>query len=119
MFARHFTGECDAAPATVQCCEKPCRAGFRDAIDTYLNGIAQGLQPTPTLDDAAAVLAKAANKALTPDIMAAINARLAAENPDNLSLSNFANPTNDPTVASANEQLATDLSVQANTLQQS
>ena len=85
---------------------------YRDAISAYLDGIAQGQQPAPTLDAAAAILAKAANKELSPEIVAAINTRLAAENPDNLSLSSLANPN------AENMQLATDLSTLANTLQQ-
>jgi lactam utilization protein B len=83
---------------------------YRDAISTYVDGIAQGQEPT--LDAAAAILAKAANKELTPEMVAAINTRLAAENPDNLSLSILAA---DPT---ANTLLATDLSTLANTLQE-
>jgi len=51
--------------------------------------------------------------------VATINERLAAENPDNLSLAGFANPTNDPVIADANTQLATSLAGLANTLQDS
>jgi hypothetical protein len=87
---------------------------YRDALGTYLDGVQQGVQPAPTLDDAAAILAKAANKPLTADIVAAINARLAEENPDNLSLAGLV----DPAAQATNTQLATDLSAQANTLQQ-
>jgi hypothetical protein len=91
---------------------------YRDAISAYLDGVSQGQVPAPTLDGAAAILAQAANKTLTPEIVAAINVRLAAENPDNLGLANFANPTADPLVDAANTQLATDLATLANTLQE-
>jgi hypothetical protein len=90
---------------------------YRDVIGAYLDGVAQGQQPAPTLDAAAAILAQAANKPLSPEIVAAINTRLAAENPDNLSLSSFANVNADPIVEAANTQLASDLSTLANTLQ--
>src|SRR5262249_47912961 len=73
---------------------------YRDALSAYLGG-------TATIDDAAAILAKAANKTLTPDIVAAINERLAAENPTD---ANFAKLT-DP----ANAQLPSELSTRANT----
>jgi hypothetical protein len=91
---------------------------YADALSAYLDGVAQQTQPAPTLDDAAAILAKAANKPLTPEIVAAINERLAAENPDNPNLADLANPTNDPTVADANTQLTTQLSDLANSLQE-
>ena len=87
---------------------------YRDVISAYLDGTAQGQQPAPTLDAAAAVLAQAANKPLSPEIVAAINMRLAAENPDNLSLASFANVNADPIVEAANTQLASDLSTLAN-----
>jgi hypothetical protein len=69
----------------------------------------------PSLADAAALLAKAANKPLTAEIVAAINQRLAAENPDNVNLAGLADPVNEV----ANNQLAEDLTLQANTLQES
>jgi hypothetical protein len=93
---------------------------YAGALSAYEDALAnQGQGPAPTLDDAAAILAKAANKPLSPEIVAAINERLAAENPDNLSLAGFANPTNDPLIADANTQLATSLAELANTLQDS
>ena len=88
-------------------------SAYEDAL------VNQGQGPAPTLDDAAAILAKAANKPLSPEIVAAVNERLAAENPDNLSLAGFANPTNDPLIADANTQLATTIADLANTLQDS
>jgi hypothetical protein len=87
---------------------------YRDAISAYLDGVAQGQQPPPTLDAAAAILAQAANKTLSPDIVAAINARLAAENLDNLNLASFA----DPNLELANTELATEIATLANTLQE-
>jgi hypothetical protein len=93
---------------------------YAGALSAYEDALVnQGQGPAPTLDDAAAILAKAANKPLSPEIVAAINERLAAENPDNLSLAGFANPTNDPLIADANTQLATSLADLANTLQDS
>jgi hypothetical protein len=85
---------------------------YADALSAYLDGVA------PSLDDAAATLAKAANKPLTPEIVAAVNERLAAENPDNPALADLANPTNDPAVDDANTELATQLSDLANALQE-
>jgi len=93
---------------------------YAGALSAYEDALAnQGQGPAPTLDDAAAILAKAANKPLSPEIVATINERLAAENPDNLSLAGFANPTNDPVIADANTQLATSLAGLANTLHDS
>jgi hypothetical protein len=93
---------------------------YAGALSAYEDALAnQGQGPAPALDDAAAILAKAANKPLSPEIVAAINERLAAENPDNLSLAGFANPTNDPLIADANTQLATSIAGLANTLQDS
>ncbi len=93
---------------------------YADALSAYMDALAnQGQGPAPTLDDAAALLAKAANKPLSPEIVAAINERLAAENPDNPSLAGFTNPTSDPAVDDTNNQLATSLADLANTLQDS
>jgi hypothetical protein len=85
---------------------------YRDAITAYLDGTAT------TLDAAAGILAKAANKPLSAEVVAAINARLAAENPDNLSLANFANPTADPAIDLANTEIANELTALANTQQE-
>ncbi len=88
---------------------------YAGALSTYVDAVNGGQLPAPTLDDAAALLARAANKPLSPDIVAAINARLAAENPDIPSLAGLADPAN----AAVNDQLALDLSDLANTLQDS
>lgn len=88
---------------------------YAGALSAYMEGISGGVLPAPTIDDAAAILAKAANKPLTPEIIAAINQRLATENPDNVNLAGFADPVNDV----ANDQLAADLALLANTLQES
>ena len=87
---------------------------YADALSAYVDGVNQGQQPAPTLDDAAEILAKAANKPLSPEIVTAINERLAAENPDNPSLAGLADPANQ----AANDQLAQDLSDLANTAQE-
>jgi hypothetical protein len=88
---------------------------YAGALSSYIDAVNLGQLPHPTLDDAAAILAKAANKPLSPEIVAAINERLAAENPDNPSLAGLADPANED----ANNQLAVDLSDLANTLQDS
>jgi hypothetical protein len=88
---------------------------YAGALSSYIDAVNLGQLPHPTLDDAAAILAKAANKPLSPEIVAAINERLAAENPDNPSLAGLADPANED----VNNQLAVGLSDLANTLQDS
>jgi hypothetical protein len=106
----------DAAPNSAIGIVATQYAGSLSAY-TDANALAiQGQGPAPTLDDAAALLAKAANKPVSPEIVAAINERLAAENPDNLNLAGFANPTNDPAVGDTNTQLATSIADLINTL---
>ena len=89
-------------------------AQYAGALSSYIDGVTQGTLPAPTLDDAAAILAKAANKPLSPEIVAAINERLAEENPDNPNLAGLSDPVNQ----AANDQLAQDLSDLANTAQE-
>ncbi len=87
---------------------------YAGALSAYVDAVNLGTLPAPTLDDAAAILAKAANKPLTPEIVAAINQRLAAENPDNPNLAGLADPAKQLT----NDQLAQSLSDLANSLQE-
>ncbi len=92
---------------------------YRDALAAY----ATSLAPTdPTLtadtttlttDDMAAILAKAANKPLTAEQVAAINDKLAAANPDDLA--DYAAMTDGEDGEKA--QLARDLAKEANAIQ--
>jgi hypothetical protein len=90
---------------------------YTNALLGYFGTDDPTLQGT-SLDDAAAILAKVANKdEITIEMVEAINARIAAENQDNPTLAALA-PTDDLTIATTSTQLATDLAGRATALQQ-
>jgi hypothetical protein len=85
---------------------------YRDILSAYMAG-----EDDVDLDDLATALATAANKTLTPEQVDAINERLAAENPTDPNLADFANPTGDPAIDAENDALAAELATRANELQ--
>jgi hypothetical protein len=96
---------------------------YRDLLSGYI-GATTPSDPNappdpnaPTLDDVAAALAAAANKELSAEAVAAINDRLAEQNPQDPNLSGLSNPTDDPAVDTANQALAEDIATRANEIQ--
>jgi hypothetical protein len=78
---------------------------YREALATYADSIAAAPEGAvvvdPALDAAAKALALAANKALTPDIVAAVNAHLAETYADDPALAGFADPESAESVDAA------------------
>ncbi len=89
---------------------------YRDALAAYATSLAPTDPATTTdtttltTDDMAAILAKAANKPLSAEQIAAINDKLASANPDDLA--DYAAMTDEE-----KDQLASDLADQANAIQ--
>jgi len=90
---------------------------YRAALEAYLGGASGETPPAdetvdPALAAAAEVLARAANKPLSPEIVAAINGKLAAADPTNTELAALADPT-----STENLEVAADIAAAAEAIQ--
>lgn len=81
---------------------------YRDALSDYADALAAGEDPAAidaALQSAAAAIALAANKEVTPDVVAAVNAHLAETYPEDPALAGFADPQS-PESAEAADAIA-------------